>query len=122
MIDDRADIGAGARPIHEGRATAIDIMMMQLDRLWRNAEIEEQQEGGKAVLAAAERHDEPPVSGEVGTEAARGHAAARIWSPEVSEATRPVARSRYPAAASAFAAAVMMARESLRSTRNHDPI
>ncbi len=61
MLGDRADIDGGARPIHEGRAVAVDIMVMQLDRVCRHAEIEEVEQGGKAVLAATECHDEAPV-------------------------------------------------------------
>ena len=101
---------------------AIDIMVMQLDRVCRHAEAEEVEQGGKAVLAATECHDEAPVGAEVGAGGRNGHAASRICSSGSTEASRPVARSRYPAAASAFAAAVMIARESLRSTFNHEPI
>ena len=61
MLGDRANVAGGAWPIHEGRAVAIDIMMVQLDGVRRHAEAEEVQEGGKAVLAATERHDEAPV-------------------------------------------------------------
>lgn len=108
--------------IHEGRAVVVDIMLVQLDGVRWHAEAEKVEQGGKAVLAAAERHDEAPVGAEVGAGGLTDHAASRIWSSGSSEAARPVARSRYPAAASALAAAVMMARESLRSTFSHEPI
>jgi hypothetical protein len=94
MVGDRADIGGGARPIHQGRAVAIDIMVMQLDRVCRHAEAEEVEQGGKAVLAATERHDEAPVGAEVGEGGRIGHAASRICSSGSAEASRPVARSR----------------------------
>ncbi len=122
MGGDRADVAKSAGPIHERRAMPVDIMMVQLDGVRRHAEAEEVQEGGKAVLAATERHDETPVSAKVGAVAQRDHAASRIWSSGSSEAARPVARRRYPAAASALAAAVMIARESLRSTLSQEPI
>lgn len=66
--------------------------------------------------------DEPPVSAEVGAGSLNGHAASRILSSVLSAPASSVARKRYAAAASAFAAAVMIARESLRSTRSQDPI
>ena len=94
MVGDRADIGRRARPIHEGRAVTIDIMMMQLDRVCRHAEAEEVEYGGKAVLAATECHDEAPVGAEVGEGGRSGHAASRICSSGSAEASRPVARSR----------------------------
>lgn len=122
MIGNRADIPCRARPIHEGWAVTVDIMMMQLDGVGGHAEAEKVKQGGEAVLAAAERHDEAPVGAEVGAGDLSGHAASRIWSAVSSEAARPVARNKYPAAASALAAAVMMARESLRSTFNHEPM
>jgi hypothetical protein len=50
MLGDRADIGWRARPIHEGRAVAIDIMVMQLDRVCRHAEAEKVEQGGKLSL------------------------------------------------------------------------
>ena len=88
----------------------------------RYANAEKEQEGGKAVLAATECNDEALEGAKVGAGGCHDHAASRIWSSAASEAASPVARSRYPVAASAFAAAVMIARESLRSTRNQDPI
>ena len=94
MLGDRADIGGRARPIHKGRAVAIDIMVMQLDRVCRYAEAEEVEQGGKAVLAPTERYDEAPVGAEVGEGGRSGHAASRIWSSGSAEASRPVVRSR----------------------------
>ena len=66
MLADRVDVAGCAGPIHERRALAVDIMMVQLDRVSGHARIEEVQEGGKAVLAATERNDEAPVGAEVG--------------------------------------------------------
>ena len=94
MIGDRANIGRRARPIHEGRALAVDIMVMQLDGVRRHAEAEEVQEGGKAVLAATERHDEASVGAEVGEGGRSDHAASRISSSGSAETSSPVARSR----------------------------
>ncbi len=97
-------------------------MVMLFDRVCRHAEGEEVKQSGKAVLAATEGHDEASVGAEVGESGRNGHAAERICSSDSAEASSPVARSRHPAAASAFAAAVMIARLSLRSTFNHEPI
>ena len=94
MLGDRAGIGGDARPIHEGRAVAIDIMVMQLDRVCRHAEAEEVEQGGKAGLAATACHDEAPVGAEGGEGSRNGHAASRICSSGSAEASRPVARSR----------------------------
>jgi hypothetical protein len=66
MLGDHAGIARCARPVHEGPAFAVEIMVMQFDRVPGHAKIEEVQEGGKAVLAATERNDEAPVGAEVG--------------------------------------------------------
>jgi len=118
---DRADVSGGAGPVHEAWPIAIDIMVVELDRVCRHADGEEVQQGGKAVLAAAERDDDAPIGAEVRS-GAHDQAASRIGSSVDSSPARPVARRRKPAAASALAAAVITARLSRFSTRSHEPM
>lgn len=119
MCGDGADIPGGAGPIHEARALAIDIMVVELDVVRRHAEVEQMQQRGEAVLSAAERDDDAPVGAEV-RDGEHGHAASRLCSSGCSPSARPVARSRKPAAASALAAAVITARLSRLNTFNHE--
>ena len=65
MGGDRADVAPGAGPIHEGRPSAIDIMVMEFDDVGGHAKVEEVEQGGEAVLAAAERNDDAPIGAEV---------------------------------------------------------
>ena len=67
------------------------------------------------------RDDDAPVGAEV-RGGGHGQAASRICSSDPSAPARPVARSRKPAAASALVAAVITARLSRFSTRNHEPM
>lgn len=103
-------------------AVSFDLQTTLHEGLQERAEVKKVRQRGGAVLAATVRHDEAPVAAEVGEGGRIGYAASRICSSGLAETSSPVSRSRYPAAASAFAAAVMIARLSLRSTFNHKPI